>query len=57
MVLESIPPERNAPTGTSATILAATASDSASSSWSVISASETVSWCWRARATASAADQ
>ena len=32
MVLESIPPERNAPTGTSATILAATASDNADSS-------------------------
>ena len=32
IVLESIPPERNAPTGTSATILAATASDNAFSS-------------------------
>ena len=57
IVLESIPPERKAPTGTSATILAATASDNASSSWSVISESEPVSWFCRARATASAADQ
>ena len=57
IVLESIPPERNAPTGTSATILAATASDNASSSWSIISVSETVSGCRRPRATASAGDQ
>ena len=42
IVLESIPPERNAPTGTSATIRAATASDNASSSWSIISVSVTV---------------
>ena len=57
MALESIPPERNAPTGTSATIRAATAFDNVASSWSVISESEAFIGCRRARATASAADQ
>ena len=57
MALESIPPDKKAPTGTSATIRAATESDNVESSWSVNSASVPDSGRWRARSTASAADQ
>ena len=57
MALESIPPDKKAPTGTSATIREATESDNVDSSRSVNSASVPDSGCWRARSTASAADQ
>ena len=56
-MLESTPPERKAPTGTSATMRAATESDSTASKRSAMASAVPSNGCRRASSTAWRADQ
>ena len=56
-MLESMPPDRRAPMGTSATIRAPTESESAASTRSVASRSSTSAGCASAASMAASADQ